>query len=324
MEQVLLPLQKLFPGDRYPKLLVGLRTSDDAAVYKITEELAVIQTVDFFTPVVDDPYDFGAIAAANAMSDVYAMGGEVSLALNICCFPPEFDQDVVSTILKGGAETVLRAGAAIAGGHTVDDKEIKYGLSVMGLVHPAKVVTKAGAKPGDIVALTKPLGVGMITTALKGGTADPNHVAAAVTTMKKLNRQAADHMQRVGVHACTDITGYALLGHAWEVAEKSKVRLILHVEDIPFLEGAWQYAAEQLFCGGTFRNRKYYGKNIEFETGVSDDTQKLLFTPETSGGLLILIDREKQDELAGLFSESQESLWIIGEVTDGSGISVTS
>ena len=214
LAQVLRPLQNMFRAEDYPELLVGLEISDDAAVYKINDEVAVIQTLDFFPPVVDDPYDYGAIAAANAMSDVYAMGGEVVLALNICGFPPDLPPDVVTEILRGGAEKVAEAGGIIAGGHTLDDKEPKYGLAVMGFVHPDCVAAKAGARPGDVLILTKPLGVGIITTALKGQVAEPGHVEAAVESMKKLNRRAARLMQSVGVNACTDVTGFALLGHA--------------------------------------------------------------------------------------------------------------
>lgn len=195
LAQVLRPLRELFRAKDYPQLLVGLEVSDDAAVYKINDEVAVIQTLDFFTPVVDDPYDYGAIAAANAMSDIYAMGGQVTLALNICGFPPDLPPEITSEILRGGAEKVAEAGGVLAGGHTIDDKEPKYGLSVMGLVHPGRVLTKGGAQPGDALLLTKPLGVGIITTAFKGDVADLQHVAAAVESMKKLNRQAASLAQ---------------------------------------------------------------------------------------------------------------------------------
>lgn len=323
MEQVLLPLQKIFPDRKYPELVVGLSNSDDAAVYKINDETAIIQTVDFFTPIVDDPYDFGAIAAANAMSDVFAMGGEVTLALNISCFPPDLDRNIVSEIIRGGAEKVLEAGGVIAGGHTVDDKELKYGLSVMGHVHPSKVITKDRAVPGDLVALTKPLGIGIITTALKDGAADPEHVAAAAESMKKLNRKPAQLMQKAGVNACTDITGYALIGHAHEMAEKSHVGISLHLDRIPLLDGARRYAEDQLFCGGTDRNRKFYSINIEFDPVVPEEMQKLLYTPETSGGLLITFPGEKQREITGLFDESEEPFWIIGEVSEGRGIRIT-
>ena len=214
LAQVLRPLGGMFPANEYPDLLVGLEVSDDAAVYRVSDEQAIILTVDFFAPVVDDPYDYGAIAAANAMSDVYAMGGEVILALNVCGFPIDLPAEMVSEVLRGGAEKVAEAGGALAGGHTVIDKEPKYGLAVMGFVHPDHVATKAGAKAGDVLILTKSLGVGIIAAALKREIARPDHVRAAVEVMKTLNRKAARLMQQVGIDAVTDITGFALLGHA--------------------------------------------------------------------------------------------------------------
>ena len=208
LAHVLRPLRDLFHAEDYPSLLVGLNVADDAAIYQINEEVAVIQTLDFFTPVVDDPYDYGAIAAANACSDVYAMGGEVVLALNICGFPTTLPPTTISEILRGGAEKVKEAGGVIAGGHTIDDDEPKYGLAVMGLVHPQRILTKGGGQPGDTLLLTKPLGVGIITTAFKADAADPAHLATAVTSMKRLNRRAAQLLREVGLHACTDITGF--------------------------------------------------------------------------------------------------------------------
>jgi len=322
LAQVLRPLQNLFRADQYPNLLVGLEVSDDAAVYRINDEVAIIQTLDFFPPVVDDPYDYGAIAAANAMSDVYAMGGEVVLALNICGFPLKMPGSIITEILRGGAEKVAEAGGVIAGGHTLDDKEPKYGLAVMGMVHPDRVLTKAGAQPGDVLLLTKPLGVGIVTTALKGDVADPAHVAAAVESMKTLNRQAARLIQEVGVHACTDITGFALLGHGYEMAEKSGVRLRLYADRLPFLEGALQYAEDWLFPGGACRNQKYYERWVDFAPSVSEEMQMLLFTPETSGGLLIAVPRFEAQALLRRLEEGGDRGWIIGEVVEGEGIEV--
>jgi len=312
----------MFRAEEFPSLLVGLEVSDDAAVYKINDEIAVIQTLDFFPPVVDDPYDYGAIAAANAMSDVYAMGGEAVLALNICGFPPDLPSEIVAEILRGGAEKVAEAGGILAGGHTLDDKEPKYGLAVMGFVHPDRVLTKAGARPGDALVLTKPLGVGIITTALKGGVADPGHVEAAVESMKKLNRLAARLMQRVGVNACTDITGFALLGHAQEVAEKSGVRIRFYLEKLPFLEGAKGYAENWLFPGGSCRNQEHYAPHVHFASDIPEDMQMLLYTPETSGGLLIAVPFEKLEELTNLFAADGQEHWTIGEVMEGEGIEV--
>ena len=312
----------MFHADNYPDLLIGLGVSDDAAVYKINDEVAVVQTLDFFTPVVDDPYDYGAVAAANAMSDIYAMGGEVTLALNICGFPPELPPDVISEILRGGAEKVAEAGGVLAGGHTVDAKEPTYGLSVMGLVHPDRVLTKGGARPGDQLVLTKPLGVGIITTALKGEMAEPAHVAAAVESMKKLNRQAARLIQQVGVNACTDVTGFALLGHGYEMAERSDARFRFYFDELPFLDGARRYANENLFPGGSCNNRDAYERWVDFAPGLSEEMRLLLFTPETSGGLLVAISPEKLGTLTGLFADAGHPCWVVGEVVEGQGIEV--
>jgi selenide,water dikinase len=309
-------------AQHYPRLLVGLEVSDDAAVWKISDDVAVIQTLDFFPPVVDDPYDYGAIAAANAMSDIYAMGGEVALALNILGFPPDLEPEIVAEILRGGAEKVVEAGGVLAGGHTVEDREPKYGLSVMGLIHPDRVLTKANAQAGDVLVLTKALGTGIITTALKGGVADPAHVARAVEGMKRLNRQAAQCLQQVGVHACTDITGFALLGHAYEMADKSHVQLRFHVERLPFLDGAVEYAEQWLFPAGTCRNEQAYRPGIEFAAAVPEEMQQLLFTPETSGGLLASVPPERLQALLALSAGAQGPCWVVGEVTEGTGIRV--
>ncbi len=322
LAQVLRQIQGLFAPEQHPNLLVGLTVSDDAAVYRITDELAVIQTLDFFTPIVDDPYDYGAIAAANAMSDVYAMGGEVVLALNICGFPADLPPAISGTILRGGAEKVVEAGGVLVGGHTVDDKEPKYGLSVMGIIHPAKILTKAGAQPGDRLILTKPLGVGMITTALKADVADPAHIGPAVDSMKRLNRQAMQIIQAVGVHACTDITGFALLGHGAEMAEKSGARLRLRLSRIPFLDGAQQYAEEWLFPGGSCKNQRCYQDVVQFAAGISTEMQLLLFTPETSGGLLVAVAPDKLAEVSARFAAVGHCCAEIGEVVAGAGLEV--
>ena len=322
LAQVLRPLKNLFPARQHPNLLVGLEVSDDAAVYKINDDLAVIQTLDFFTPIVDDPYDYGAIAAANAMSDIYAMGGEVTVCMNICGFPPDLPQEIVAEILRGGAEKVAEAGGALVGGHTVDDKEPKYGLSVMGLIHPDKMLTKAGARPGDQLILTKPLGVGMITTALKADVADAEHIAPAVKNMKQLNRQATQLIQSIGVNACTDITGFSLLGHGSEIAEKSDVQLRLFIDRIPFLDGARQYAEDWLFPGGSCKNQTCYESVAHFAPGISEETQLLLFTPETSGGLLISVPPERLETLQACFAEAGHFYAEIGEVLEGTGIQV--
>jgi selenide,water dikinase len=299
-----------------------LEVSDDAAVYKINDEVAVIQTIDFFTPVVDDPYDYGAIAAANAMSDVYAMGGEVVLALNVCGFPPDLPPEAVSEILRGGAEKVAEGGGAIAGGHTIDAGEPTYGLSVMGLIHPDHVLTKGGARPGDALVLTKPLGVGVITTALKKEMAASTHVAAAVETMKKLNQDAARLIQQVGVHACTDVTGFALLGHACEMAEKGGVRFRFYLGKLPFLDGAGQYAGDNVFPGGSCRNQSAYEQWVDFAPAISEEMRLLLFTPETSGGLLAAVPPERLEALTALFADEGHPCWVVGQVAEGQGVEV--
>jgi len=322
LAQVLRPLRSLFKSEEHPNLIVGLEISDDAAVYRVSDEVAVIQTVDFFTPIVDDPYDYGAIAAANSMSDVYAMGGEVVLALNVCGFPQSMPRDVIAEILRGGGEKVLEAGGALGGGHTIDDKEPKYGLSVMGLVHPEHVLTKGGASPGDILVLTKPLGIGIITTASKGEAAKPVHIAQATESMKKLNRFAAQAISRVGTKSCTDITGFGLLGHGFEMADHSGVRLRFLTEELPFLPGAEEYAGKWLFPGGARRNQECYEKWVDFGPQVTDDMKRLLFTPETSGGLLAAVPQNELKDLTRLFVEAGQEFWVVGEVVEGKGIEV--
>ena len=322
LAQVLRPLHALFPAARFPDLLVGLEVSDDAAVYRVSDDVAVIHTLDFFTPVVDDPYDYGAIAAANALSDVYAMGGEAVMALNICGFPPKMPLEITAEILRGGAEKVAEAGAALAGGHTIDDNEPKYGLSVMGIVHPQHILKKGGALPGDLLVLTKPLGVGLITTAAKGDVAAPEHVQEAVVSMKRLNRDAARVMQQVEAHAVTDITGFGLLGHGYEMAEKGGVRLRFFTNRLPFVAGARDYAEQWLFPGGSCRNQRFYEEHISFGDGVPEEMRMLLFTPETSGGLLAAISPLALPKLSELCAARQVSYWVIGEVLPEGGIEV--
>lgn len=320
LEKLLIPLSGYIHRD----LLVGLEGGDDAAVYRISREQAIIQTVDFFPPVVDDPYDYGAIAAANAMSDVYAMGGEVLLALNIAAFPATLPVEVINEILRGGAEKVAEAGGVVAGGHTLTDEEPKYGLCVTGIVHPDSVITKAGAQVGDSLILTKPLGVGVITTALKAQEADREHVEGAVKSMLRLNRAAAQAMQEVGVHACTDITGFGLLGHGWEMAKRSGVGLKISVSALPLLPGALDYAVQGFIPGGLVRSRKYILENDRaiLPEGLSREMIDLLFCPETSGGLLIAVPPDRLTLLQELLTQRGEEHWLIGEVIEGDKIEV--
>ena len=318
---MLRPLRETFDETQYPNLLVGLGSPDDAAVYQISPDQALIFTTDFFTPVVDDPYTYGAVAAANAMSDIYAMGGQVLLALSIAAFPPKLPAAVVSEILRGAAEKVAEAGGVIAGGHTIDDDEPKFGLAVMGTVHPSRVGKKGGAQPGDELLLTKPLGVGMITTAAKGDAAHPDHLEAAIQTMIQLNRQAARLAQRVEFHAMTDITGFALLGHGYEMASQSGVRFRFRFDALPFLPGAKDYANLWLFPGGACNNQRTFEDHIIFN-GLSEEMQMLLFTPETSGGLLIALPPDEAGRLEELYRQVGQSVWRVGDVVAGGGIEI--
>jgi selenide,water dikinase len=315
-------LRETFHEENYPNLLVGLALPDDAAVYQISDNQALIFTTDFFTPVVDDPYTYGAVAAANAMSDVYAMGGQVVLALSIAAFPPKLPPPILGQILRGAAEKVAEAGGVIAGGHTIDDDEPKFGLAVMGTVHPARVGRKGGARPGDLLLLTKPLGVGIITTAAKGDAADPAHLEAATQAMLQLNRRAAELAQQAGFHAITDVTGFALLGHGYEMADHSGVRLQFHLDRLPFLPGAVDYANQWLFPAGTCNNERAFGEHITFH-GVDDEMQQLLYTPETSGGLLVALPPDRAARLEDLCRQAGQPVWRIGQVVQGHGIEVT-
>ncbi len=315
LAQVLRPLESMFPPERFPQLLVGLgELRDDAAVYQVSADTALIVTLDFFPPVVDDPFQYGAIAATNALSDVYAMGGRVALALNICCLSGCLPPEVITEILRGGAEKVAEAGGVLVGGHSVDDKEPKYGLAAIGFVHPDHILTKGGAQPGDALVLTKPLGVGMVTTVLKAGRAQPEHIDAAVTSMLKLNKTASELFQKVGVHACTDVTGFALVGHSCEMAERGGVVLRYDVSKLPFLPGAEQYADMWLFPGGTANNKSAFAQRLHMAAGVPEEIQQLLLTPETSGGLLAAVAPDCLDELRRAFDGAGEPLWVVGEV----------
>lgn len=308
----------------HPNLLVGLQVSDDAAVYQIDAQTALVQTVDFFPPIVDDPYTFGAIAAANALSDVYAMGGKPVLALAIAAFPDDLDPAILQAILQGGADKVAEAGAVVAGGHTVVDKEPKYGLCVTGLVHPTKVTAKANAQAGDILLLTKPIGTGVITTAIKRGVGAPEHLEAAVTSMLLLNKVAAEAAQQVEVHGATDITGFGLVGHADELARNSGVGLRIDAAALPLLPGAAEYAAAGVVPGGLTRNQNFCEQDRAVRyTGIIDPARKLLlFDPQTSGGLLIALPPTAAAELQARYAAVGQACWQIGEVVAGSGIEV--
>ena len=307
-----------------PDVLVGLGVPDDAAVYRIADDLALVQTVDFFPPIVDDPYTFGAIAAANALSDIYAMGGRPILALAIAGFPEDLPPAVISAILQGGADKVAEAGAVVAGGHTVVDKEPKYGLCVTGLIHPDRVTAKGGARPGDVLLLGKPLGTGVITTAHKRGIVTEEHLQAAITSMLRLNRRTAEIAADAGLHGATDITGYGLLGHASELARNSGAGMEIDLEHVPLLPGALDYARRQIFPGGLGRNRDYLLGDgfVRLAEGLDPARAQLLFDPQTSGGLLFALPTAAGVALRARMDAAGEPCWEIGRVVEGTGIHV--
>jgi len=315
-------LNHVLAGTHLPNLLVGLDARDDATVYRLNDEQAVVLTVDFFAPLVDDPYSYGAIAAANAMSDVYAMGGEVLLALNVAAFPEDLGLDIVADILRGGADKVFEAGGIVAGGHTMIDKEPKYGLCVLGLVHPQRVFTKSGARPGDALYLSKRLGTGIVTTATMMDIAAPHHLEAAIESMARLNRHPSHIVREVGAHALTDVTGFGLLGHAFEMAEASGVAFRIEAGRVPILEGALEYVAQGARTGGESRNRHAWQEKTTFQDDIADELTSVLFDPQTSGGLLVAASPEQGRELERQFSLSHLTLWRIGEVVEGQGITV--
>lgn len=277
MDQVLPGVPRLSD----PNVLVGFDTADDAGVYRLNSECALVQTVDFFTPIVDDPWTYGQIAAANALSDVYAMGGKPLSALSVLCYPKDGDLDVLKEILRGGAEKMIEAGCVVLGGHSVDDPEIKFGYAVTGVVHPERFWTNAGARPGDVLVLTKPIGTGAITTALKRGMAKDEHVQAAIDSMARLNHVDAE------AHGCTDITGFGLLGHAREMALASGVTLEFDAEAIELLPGALDYSAAGARPSGQKNNREFVSRVVKIEGAIEDALEALLYDPQTSGGLLL-------------------------------------
>jgi selenide,water dikinase len=281
-----------------------------------------VVTTDFFTPVVDDPYDYGAIAAANSLSDVYAMGGQPFLALNVAALPPDLPPDFLGEILRGGAEKAREAGVVIAGGHTVQDSEPMYGLIVIGFVSPKRMLTKGGAQAGDKLVLSKPLGFGVTTTALKNQAAAAEDVAEAVAWMKRLNKQAGELALQFGAHAATDVTGFSLLGHAWEMAQASGVGLRFAYDKIPFISGAARYADQWLFPGGASDNAKYFGSHVRFAPDLDDAARMLLFDPQTSGGLLIAVPAARVDALMAEATKVGQPLWVVGEVVQGDEINV--
>lgn len=319
---MLRPLQEIFKPEDYPDLLLGIDRPDDAAVYRIDDTRVVVATLDFFTPVVDDPYDYGAIAAANALSDLYAMGVDPLFALNISAMPASLDAEIVGEIIRGGAEKVREAGAVVAGGHSIQDDEPKFGLVALGFGEASKLIKKEGAVAGSYLVLTKPIGTGVTTTALRDGVADASDIQDAVRWMSRLNVRASRVARAAGVCAGTDITGFGLLGHAAELAEASGVRLRFFLDRIPFLTGARKYADMGKFPGGSSDNRLFFQDRVRFETGIDEITQMMLFDAQTSGGLLLVVESE---QLSGFRQNAEQeglSFWIIGEIEPGDGIEV--
>lgn len=312
----------MFDPRDHPDLLVGLGSPDDAAVYRLDDERVMIATNDFLTPIVDDPYDYGAIAAANSLSDVYSMGGKPILALNIVAFPLCLPIEVLSEVMRGLAEAVRESGAVIAGGHSIQDNEPKIGLCVIGLAHPKQYLIKGGARVGDVLALTKPLGNGIIATAAKGDQAAPAHLASAVAWMKRLNRTASEVAVELGLRGGTDITGFGLLGHSWEMADAAGVGLRFFMDDIPFMDGARHYAEEWLFPARAAGNLEAYQPHIRFDADVTEDERMLLIDPQTSGGLLLAVPREKRADFESRMQARGEPCWFVGEVIEGNEITV--
>jgi len=322
LTQVLRPIKDIFDAASYPDLLIGLDEPDDAAVWRLDDEKAIVVTTDFFTPVVDNAYDYGAIAAANSLSDIYAMGGKPFLALNVAALPDNLPNEISSEIIRGGAEKAREAGVVIAGGHTIKDKEPKYGLIAIGFVHPQKILNKSGLKVGDALVVTKPLGFGVTTTALKRDQADEADVLEAVNWMKQLNDKASQLANEFDLRAGTDITGFSLLGHAMEMADSSNVALRIDFQNIPFISCARKYADMGCFAGGAFDNKRHFEAKIEFAENIDEQNQMLLFDPQTSGGLLLGVPQKDLKSFTERANEIGQPVWVIGSVETGSGIKV--
>ena len=296
-------------------MIVGFDTSDDALVYKVRDDLAVVQTVDFFPPIVDDPYTFGQIAAANSLSDIYAMGGDLTLSMNLICFPTCLPMDVMAKIMQGGASKVKEAGAIIAGGHTIEDSEPKYGLCVTGFIHPDKVMQNSNCKEGDLLVLTKPLGIGVLTTANKAQLLDQKTYDEMVEAMATLNKYAKDVMMEVGANACTDVTGFGMIGHASEMAKGSNLTIELYSREMPIIEAAIDFAKMGIIPSGAYHNMAFVQGDVRFAEDVPQYMQDLLVDPITSGGLLISLPEEKAHELVKKLEGVTICNKIVGRVT---------
>ena len=319
---MLRPIKTTFQDSNFPDLLLGLDSPDDAAVWRLDDSRALVVTTDFFTPVVDDAYDYGAIAAANSLSDVYAMGGQPFLALNVAALPPDLPAEISAEIIRGAAEKAREARVVVAGGHTVQDKEPKFGLVVIGFVDQANIITKSGARAGDRLVLTKPLGFGVTTTALKREIADPKDVDEAVGWMKRLNDGASRLAAEFYLRGATDITGFALLGHAAEMADASGVRLRFSFSKIPFISCARKYAEQWAFPGGAADNNLYFKPRVRFAPEISETEQMMLFDPQTSGGLLMAVPAAKLEAFMARAAAGDQPVWVVGEVLEGTGVEV--
>ena len=303
---------------RDTNILVGMETGDDAGVYRLSDDLAIIQTVDFITPIVDDPYTFGQIAAANSMSDIYAMGGKPITAMNVVCFPINSQElSILTDILRGGLDKMKEADVALVGGHSVSDEELKYGLSVTGIIHPSKILRRNSPHIGDKIILTKPIGTGIVSTALKGGVAKAKDIEPAVRSMTTLNKKAAELMRTADVHACTDVTGFSLMGHGYGMIKDSQLGMEINVCAIPIFAAAREFAGMGLVPGGARRNRDYYSSHIEQACKLSDEMRDILFDPQTSGGLLIAVSGDSADKLVKKMHRSKiTDAAVIGRITD--------
>jgi selenide,water dikinase len=319
LAQVLRPLADLFDAGDYPDLLRGLGAPDDALVWRLNEDTALALTADFFPPIVDDPYHFGAIAAANSLSDLYAMGATPMFGINLVGFPEGMDPAILSEILRGGGDKVKEAGAVVGGGHTTSDKEPKYGLAVVGRVRPDRMLTNGGARPGDVLLLTKRLGTGILTTAHRKGKSSDEHLEIAIATMSRLSGTALSCLTSVdgAVHSLTDITGFSLAGHAHEIAHQSGVMLRIEWDAVPILPGVERHARKGHLTGGAGRNRSFYGRWITFERAIETWQDEVLFDPQTSGGLLAAVAPEHLEGILRAFERAEEPVARIGEVTEG-------
>lgn len=305
---------------RDENVLVGFDTADDAGVYLLRDDLAIVQTVDFFTPIVDDAFVYGQIAALNSINDVWAMAGTPLTALAITCFPKKgVDPAILGEIMRGGMETLNKYGVTLIGGHSVDSEQIMFGYAVTGVIDPAKIATNAGARPGDVIILTKPIGTGVISTGIKLGKAPPETVTASIETMLTPGRYAAEAMREFGVKGATDVTGFALLGHAWEMAKASKVTIEIDAGAVPLLQGASELSAAGMLTSGDKTNRDYVGEDVRIEDSVDEDLIKLLFDPQTAGGMLISVAPERAQKMLERLNEQYPRAGIVGRVVDRSG-----